>query len=168
MRPALLRRLPSLRFVPQSEPVLPVDADRRYPALADDLLAVREHLAPAFAEFDRAALDHQNRFRRQRLLIALGAALAAGLGGLEAAFERQWWPGVLVGVLSATVAAAGRVDRERAVHEDYLGARVRAERLRALHFRYLSGRPPFDGPDAERRLALRRAVSAVRHGKDPT
>ncbi|MFZ0158997.1 MAG: DUF4231 domain-containing protein [Kineosporiaceae bacterium] len=168
MRPALLRRVPSLRSAAWSVPVLPADAAERYPGLADDLDAVRDYLAPAFDELDRTALQQQNRYRRQRLLVSLGAALVTGLGGLEAGFPRQWWPGVVLGVVSASVAAGSRVGRERTVHEEYLTARVQAERLRALHFRYLFARPPFDGADGERRLALRRAVSAVRNGKEPS
>lgn len=168
VRPALLRRVPSLRAAAQSVPVLPPDAAERHPALAEDIAVVQEHLAPAFAELDRTALQYQFRYRRQRLLVAVGAALVTGLGGLEAAFADQWWPGVVLGVLGATVVTASRIDNERTVQEDYLTARVRAERLRALHFQYLSGHAPFEGTDAERRLALRRAISAVRHGREPS
>lgn len=168
MRPALLRRVPSLRTAAHSTPVLPRDAAQRHPSLAQDIAVVQEHLAPAFAELDATALQYQNRYRRQRLLVALGAALVTGLGGLEAAFSDHWWPGVVLGLVSATVVTGSRIDKERTVQEDYLTARVKAERLRALHFHYLSAREPFDGTDAERVRALRRAVSAVRHGREPS
>ena len=43
-------------------------------------------------ESDRAALMHQNRYRRQQVLVVIGSAVIGGLGGLQAVFPDQRWP----------------------------------------------------------------------------
>jgi hypothetical protein len=54
---------------------------------------------PAFIESDRAALIEQNRHRRQQVVLAVGAAIMAGLGGLQALVPDQRWPGLIHVVL---------------------------------------------------------------------
>ena len=83
-RPALLERFPSLTAPDSSEPVLPSGLGERYPALAEDIDVLDGVVVPTFAESDRAALIEQNRHRRQQVVLAVGAAIMAGLGGLQA------------------------------------------------------------------------------------
>jgi hypothetical protein len=160
----LLVRFPRLR-APASRPVLPARSRAAYPELATDLAVLDREVAPAFAEYDRAALRDQNRYRRQQVLIFLGSALVAGLGGLQAVFPGQRWPGLLLALLGVALAGSTRLARERGLQPDYLGARIRAERLRGLVFQYLSMTGPYGEPDRE--IALRRAVIAIRAGKEP-
>lgn len=148
-----------------SRPVIPPDSRAAYPALAADIAVLDREVAPVFAEYDKAALRDQNSYRRQQVLIFLGSALVAGLGGLQAVFPGQRWPGLLVAVLGIALAGSTRVAKEEALQAEYLGARVRAERLRGLHFQYLSRTGAY--AEADRDTALRHAVVAIRAGKEP-
>jgi hypothetical protein len=161
----LLVRFPTLRARASSRPVIPADKRASYPALAEDFAVVDRVVAPVFREFDTAALRDQNRYRRQQVLIVLGSALVTGLGGLQAVYPAQRWPGLLLTALGVVLATSSRWAKERASMADYLSARVRAERLRALHFRYLSATGRYAGPG--RVEALRRAVLEIRAGKEP-
>ena len=65
---------------------MPERAVTDYPALVDDIGVLDQVVGPAFAESERAALRHQNRYRRQQVIILLGSAVLTGLGGLQAVF----------------------------------------------------------------------------------
>jgi SMODS and SLOG-associating 2TM effector domain 3 len=160
----LLNRFPRLR-PPESHPVIPQEKRTPYPALAAEFEVIDRVLTPAFDECDVAALRYQHRYRRQQVLVLLGSALVAGLGGLQAAFPRQWWPGALLAALGLLLAASSRIAKEQSSFDNYLSERVRAEGLRSLYFRYLSRTGAYDGDEAE--IALRRAVLAVKRGKEP-
>jgi hypothetical protein len=164
-RPTLLRRFPSLRATGRSDPVLPADTRARYPALAEDVDVLEQVVGPEFAKSDRAALVEQNRYRRQQVVIALGAVLLSGLGGLQAVIPDQRWPGLLLVVLGLTLTAIGRAVGELGTFERFLDERVKAERLRAMHFRYLSRTGRYAAPD--RAVVLERAVLAVKKGEEP-
>ncbi|SDZ19420.1 Protein of unknown function [Geodermatophilus africanus] len=166
MRPLMLVRFPKLRAPAASWPVIPADRRAPYPSLAPDFQVLDREVAPAFTEADLAALRHQNRYRRQQVLILLGSAALTGLGGLQALFTDQRWPGLLLAVLGVLLAATGRATRELDDLKDYLNERVKAERLRALHFRFLSRTGPYAGADRE--ANLQRAVVAIQFGKEPT
>jgi hypothetical protein len=161
----LLARFPSLRAPVVSVPVVPVDSRAAYPKLTPDFAVIDRELAPAFEGYDKTALRDQNRYRRQQVTIMLGSALVTGLGGLQAVSPSQRWPGLLLALLGVLLAASTRWASERRSMADYLDARLKAERLRALHFQYLSAAGQYGGPDRE--LALRRAVLAIRAGKEP-
>ena len=160
----LFRRFPRLR-APASDPVLKAEHAVRYPALAADLAVLDEVVTPAFAELDEAALRDQNRYRRQQVVVLLGSALATGLGGLQAVFPGQRWPGVLLGLFGIAVAFSSHLADEGKTQAGYLEARVRAERLRALYFRYASMTGRYAG--ADRLLTLRGDVLSIQRGKEP-
>jgi hypothetical protein len=122
-------------------------------------------VGPVFTEYDLAALRDQNAYRRQQVLIFIGSALLTGMGGLQAVFPGQRWPGVVLAVLGGLLAASTRAAGEQSLQRDYLEARVKAERLRGLHFLYLARSGPYAGPDRE--TALRRSALAIRAGRDP-
>jgi hypothetical protein len=161
----LLVRFPKLRVPSVSWPVIPPDRRAAYPELAADFAVLDREVVPAFTEYDKAALRDQNRYRRQQVLILLGSALVTGLGGLQAVSPGQRWPGLLLALLGVALAGSTRIAREQDSQADYLDARVKAERLRGLHFQYLSMTGPYAG--ADRDIALRRAVLAIRAGKEP-
>lgn len=162
---ALLARFPRLRPPAVSAPVIPRRKRTDYPALAEDFEVLDRLLAPRFATCDLAALRGQHRYRRQQVLVIFGSALITGLGGLQAVFTDQRWPGLLLAALGLLLAASTRLAHERAAHGTYLAERVKAERLRGLYFRYLARTGRFAGPDRERQL--RRAVLAIQAGKEP-
>jgi hypothetical protein len=148
-----------------SWPIIPDKGRAQYPELARDFALLDQEVTPVFTGYDLAALRDQNRYRRQQVLILLGTALVAGLGGLQAVFPALRWPGVLLAVLGAALAATTRLARETESQTEYLDARVKAERLRALYFVYLSATGPYAGTDRD--IVLRRAVIAVKEGKEP-
>ena len=161
---SLLARFPKLRAPDDSWPVIPQGERDAYPELAADFQVIDRELTPTYTEFDKSALWNQNRYRRQQVFIVLGSALVTGLGGLQAVFPNQRWPGVVLALLGIVLATSTRFAKERASLTDYLNDRVKAERLRALHFRYLSRIDPFAGADRE--IVLRRAVLAIRAGRE--
>ncbi|GAA2581929.1 hypothetical protein GCM10010435_69360 [Winogradskya consettensis] len=162
---SLLARFPKLRTPAEPYPVIPPDARERYPELADDLTELAAVVEPVFSAYDRQALKEQNAYRRQQVLVLLGSALVTTLGGIQALVPGQRWPGLVLALAGVLLATSSQWARERASIDEYLQARVRAERLRALHFRYLARVGPYAGPD--RLVALRRAVIAVKAGKEP-
>ena len=161
----LLARFPKLRSPSQSWPVIPDKNRSGYPELASDFSVLDRYVTPAFTTYDLAALRDQNRYRRQQVLIFVGTALLTGLGGLQAVFPAQRWPGVLLAVLGVALTASTRFAKESESHADYLKARVKAERLRALYFLYLSETAPYAEPGRE--TNLRRAVAAIEAGREP-
>lgn len=165
MTVALLNRFPRLRAPSDSWPVIPPGKRDAYPELAEDFAVLDAEVAKVFTEYDETALREQNRYRRQQVLILLGSALLTGLGGLQAVFPGQRWPGLVLALLGIVLASSTRAAKEGGAQQDYLSARVKAERLRGLYFEYLSRTGPYAQPD--RRLVLQRAVIAIRSGKEP-
>jgi hypothetical protein len=161
----LFARLPSLRSPRKSESVIPPGARESYPALADDLELLDTVVLPAFQESDLAALRHQNSYRRQQVTILVGSVVASGLGGLQALLTDQAWPGVLLALLGVALAASSHATSELGTQNDYLAERAKAERLRATYFRFLSRTGRYAG--ADRNTVLRRAVVAIKAGREP-
>lgn len=160
---ALLRRFPRIR-PPVSRPVLDPSAKIEFPEFDEDYAVLEEVLDPPFTEYDTAALRDQHRYRRQNVIVLLGAALLTGLGGLQAVFPGQRWPTVVLAFLGLILVLSSAFAKESESLQGYLQARVRAERVRSLYFLYLSrtGRYAEDN----RRTALRQAVRAIERGKE--
>jgi hypothetical protein len=165
VRLSLLARFPKLRAPTESWPVIPGEVRAEFPGLSSDFELLDGEATPVFTEYDKAALREQNRYRRQQVLIILGSALITGLGGLQAVFPGQRWPGLLLALVGIALAATTRVANERASLAGYLSARVKAERLRALHFTFLSATGRYAKSDRDD--ALRQAVLAIQSGKEP-
>lgn len=162
---SLLARFPRLRVPSKSEPVIPADRRADFPALFDDFRVLDKEVAPVFAKYDKTALRDQNRYRRQQVVIILGSAIMTGLGGLQAVFPHQRWPGFVLAGLGVVLAGSTAFVKERASMTSYLSARIQAERLRALHFQYLSATGQYAG--SGRQDAVRRAVLAIERGEEP-
>jgi hypothetical protein len=165
MAPPLFARFPHLRSRITSQPVIPAEKRVAYPRLADDFDVLDRVVGPVFRDSDSAALRNQNRYRRQQVAVLVGSVVASGLGGLQAVFPDQRWPGVLLTALGIGLAASSRVTSEIGALADYLTERVKAERLRTLYFRFLSRTGSYAGADRE--TALRRAVVAIKSGREP-
>jgi hypothetical protein len=148
-----------------SHPVIVPKASSDYPELAEDIAVANEVIGPAFAESDRAALREQNRYRRHQVVIILGTALLSGLGGLQAVFPEQRWPGILLVLLGLVLTFVGRAAGELGTFDTFFNERVKAERLRSAYFRYLSRTGRYR--KADRTSQLRRAVVAIKKGEEP-
>jgi hypothetical protein len=99
------------------------------------------------------------------VVLTLGAALLSGLGGLQAVVPDQRWPGLLLIVLGLALTSVGHAVGELKTFERFLDERIKAERFRAMHFRYLSRTGRYAAPN--RKIALERAVLAVKNGQEP-
>jgi hypothetical protein len=160
----LFKRFPKLRAPTESPPVIQPDKRALYHEFQEDFEVLDREVGPVFREYDLQALRDQNRFRRQHVIIVIGSALVTGLGGIQAIFSAERWPGFVLAVLGLALASSSRWAKETASQTTYLGARIKAERLRALHFLYLSKTGLYAGEGRE--LALRRAVLAIKDGKE--
>jgi hypothetical protein len=160
----VFKRFPGQR-VPRFAVLVPSRLRSAYPALAADLAVIDREVRPAFEHCDRAALRSQHLYRRQQVLILLGSAMVVGLGGLQAALPDHRWPGVALAMLGTALGLMSRSARDRDRLDEYLSERVKAERLRSQCFRYLSRTGRY--ASADRDVALRRAVVAVLHGREP-
>jgi uncharacterized protein DUF4231 len=163
-RPAMLVRFPSWRAPRRSSPPIIPEAVTDYPELADDISTVDQVVTPSFHDADLAALRHQNRYRRQQMIIIVGSALLTGLGGLQAVFPAEKWPGLLLALLGALAVLSNAVNELSAL-ENFMTERVKAERLRSACFRFLSATGRYAG--ADRVSVLRRAVLSIRAGEEP-
>jgi hypothetical protein len=135
-----------------------------YPDLAEDFATLDTELVPVFIKYDTDALRDQNRYRRQKSTVLFGAALLAGLGGLQAVFPDQRWPTVTLFFFGIFLASSSRIVDESTKLDNYLRARVKAERLRSLYFSYLSRIGSF--ADEDRVQMLRKAVLAIQRGQE--
>lgn len=166
-RPAILTRFPRLwlRLPRKPRSIISAGEAERYPALADDIRVLDEEVGPSFAVSERAALVAQNRYRRQQVVILLGSAALAGLGGLQAVFPEYRWLGLVLVVLGILLTGVSQAAGELKTLDCFLTERVKAERFRAMYFRYLSRTGRYSGDD--RVSVLRRAVLAVERGEEP-
>jgi hypothetical protein len=161
----LFRRFPGLSFRGQYNSVLPQNAAGIYPALADDIDVLERYVTPPFRDRDLEALRQQYRYRRLQVLLLLVSALLTGLGGLQAIWPEQRWPGVLLAVFGLAAAFFAQTSKDLDALSRFLGERVKAERLRSLYFRYLGRVGPYAGPDRDK--TLRMAVALIEEGKEP-
>jgi hypothetical protein len=162
---ALFARFPSLRAPAQPDVLVPPDVRAEHAALADDFALLDGALVPAFDDLDVRALHEQHRYRRQKVVILIGSALTTGLGGLQAVYPDERWPGILLALIGVVTATAAHLTHEGKSLDGYLDARVKAERLRGIYFRFLSATGPYVGPG--RGTRLEQDVAAVLLGKDP-
>jgi hypothetical protein len=74
----LFKRLPRLRWKPsEAQEIIPPDVQTQCPELATDFKLLAEELMPHFRELDANALQLQNEFRLEQVLLIFGAALAS-------------------------------------------------------------------------------------------
>jgi hypothetical protein len=167
-RPALFRRLPSVRWRPRdNEEILPRDAQRNYTAFAEDFELLEEHLMPSFRTFDNEALRAQNQFYLEQLVLIFGAAAAAVLGAVQTSLTDAAWPGIIEAVLGATLAAVALRARQLGAQRKYLRNRLKAERLRGEYFMFV-GRVGDYADEQTRVRRLRETVALVRTAEEPS
>jgi uncharacterized protein DUF4231 len=161
-KPALVRRLPKVfwRGNPSDGPLR--DPDRvTYGELAGDFDLLDGLLVPTFRTYDEDALEAQNRFRRQQVLLIGGSAVATILGVLQAASidgsAFGWTEAVLAGLLAPVAARTG------SAHKAFLANRLKAERLRGEYFAFLARSGDYADKTTDKELSdtLRSAVDAI-------
>jgi hypothetical protein len=94
-RPAVFKRFPSLRMRPADALIVSPELRASCPALEDDFAVLDRELLPRFQELDRTALQAQNQFRLEQVVLILGGVLAVLLGALQGALRDAAWPGVV-------------------------------------------------------------------------
>jgi hypothetical protein len=167
VKPALIRRLPRLRYNPPAvQPLVPEGARGNYPQLRSDLNVVDATLQPAFATLDAEAGKAQNRHRLLRLAIILGATTATLLGVWQTADDGAAVAGVLETIVSGAVAALAWLMRKRRYHRKFLHTRLAAERLRAECFLFLARTSGYEGDSPSKTLVER--VKAIERDSGAT
>ena len=166
--PVLLAVFPKLWFrAPPSAPLLPEEARREYPLLAERIGEADRYVAPAFIECDQLALREQNRTRWFTVLAIAGGFLTTLFGAVQAWLQSALWPGVVVVSVGAATTALTTVARRQGSLQQYLAARLRAERLRSLYFEHIAQAACGDeaASGEESRHALERRVAEIHYGK---
>jgi hypothetical protein len=134
-------------------PVLPQDADERYPQLVPDFQLWRDELERPFRRLDHDAQLLQHQFWRQQVALIAGGLLATALGAYQAATGGgnqgvAAVQAVLTGVLTGLTALV----RARRAQQGYLSARLKAERIKSEFFLFLARVGAYAGADREERL----------------
>jgi Protein of unknown function (DUF4231) len=134
-------------------PVLPQDADERYPQLVPDFQLWRDELERPFRRLDHDAQLLQHQFWRQQVALIAGGLLATALGAYQAATGGgnqgvAAVQAVLTGVLTGLTALV----RARRAQQGYLSARLKAERIKSEFFLFLARVGAYGGADREQRL----------------
>jgi Protein of unknown function (DUF4231) len=156
MKPTFLARAPRLRWRPGArEPLVKPDARAAAPALEPDFDVLDAELLPTFHELDEQALRAQNDYRRGRILIILGSAVATALGAVQAALGGgETAIGVAEAIVAGAFAAVVAYVRGREAQKEYFTARLKAESLRGEYFLFLGRVAPYDVHDDDERRSL--------------
>ena len=136
----LFKRLPRLVWSPMpDEDIVPPDAQAQHPALSGDLKTLGDELLPHFRELNAYALQYQNEFRRDQLILISGGALAAVLGVLHVSVPHAaaTWAGITEAVLAAALSALALRARTVGGQRRYFTWRLKAEKLRSEYFLFL-------------------------------
>lgn len=161
-RPALLKRLPRLRWRPGPPQNIVDPAElAAYPEIAADVAVLDRELMPAFRRVDNHALHDQNTFYLVQFAFSLGAVLATALGAVHAALGG----GVLaIGLLETTISGALGAGALRAYSQgaqrSYYTKRLQAERLRGEYFLFLGRIGPY-ARAADPHIVLRQRVEEL-------
>jgi hypothetical protein len=162
MRPALLRRLPTLIYRESEQtPIVAQQARSAVGALSADLTVLDEVLEPTFQRLEAAALRAQNSYRLLRLVLIFGAAIATLLGTWQAASEGSEWAGLAEGLVGAPLAGVTALLQARGFHRRYLGTRLGAGRLRSEYFLFLAGTGGYQADSAAARRRLEEQVLRI-------
>jgi hypothetical protein len=159
-RPVLLKRLPKLWWQRRDpEPLIAPEERAQYPELEADFALLDELLLPTFHQRDTAALEAQNAFWRQQLLLIVGGTAATVLGIVQSALGGGV---VVLGLTEAVVASLltwlALSARAGSWHRRYLTSRLQAERLRSEYFVFLAHAGSYRGTKGDARISPLRAT----------
>jgi Protein of unknown function (DUF4231) len=134
-------------------PVLPVDADQRFPELAPDFQLWRDNYEQPFRRLDHEAQLLQHQFWRQQIALIVGGLLATALGAYQAARGGgQEGVAAVQAVLTGALTGLTALVRGRHAQQGYLTARLKAERIKSEFFLFLARVGAYAGPDRADRL----------------
>jgi len=145
-----------------------VEAKKRYPDLAAEIDDLERELMPVFSKLDLAALHAQDRFRRQHVLLIVGAFVVTVLGGAQAAFGAKQavpWIAVSQAALSVGLGGFATYVNRGAAQARYASHRLKAEALRREYFLYLAHAGLYVGSDGGRAAVLRGRVIEIETGE---
>jgi len=157
----LFRRLPMLRWRPEPEtPFIPLSEEANYPELANDFALLNSELMPSFHAVDNKALEAQNQFRLEQLVLLVGSALAAILGAVQIALIKSALPGLLETIVTILLAAITYRVRAFNAQKLYFTNRLAAETLRSEYYLFL-GRMDIYSDEQKRRQNLVGRVAKI-------
>jgi hypothetical protein len=146
-RPALLARFPKpFWWRPDPEgswhgdvPVVPDEADDRYPDLAPDFRLWRQEFEARFQRFDHEAQLRQHEYWRQQVTLIVGGLLATVLGAFQAARGgANMYVGAAQAVVTGLLTGITALAAGRRAQQHYLTARLKAEQTKSEFFLYLA------------------------------
>jgi hypothetical protein len=157
----LFKRLPKIRWQPrQDDSFISFEQWDNYPDLKEDLSLLNDHLLPKFHRYDNKALEAQNSFRRDQLILLIGSATAAILGAIQIALIKSWVPGALETVITISLTVMTYIVRSFNKQRGYFTDRLIAETLRGEYYLFLGRIGEY--ADEEKRLQhLKRRVSEI-------
>jgi len=163
---ALFKRRPILFWKPRiNEQIIPLDQRKEFSTLEDDFKILDERLMDNFRRLDNEALKAQNEFRRQQIILIVGAATTSSLGAIQVAMpETAPWPGLIEAVIAATLAAVAFIAKQTEPQKKYFSNRLKAETLRGEYFLFLGRLGPYKD-DASRVRNLIHRVTEIELGR---
>jgi hypothetical protein len=161
----LFKRLPTLRSPKEKDsyPIISDEVKKEYgPTFEEDFRILEQVLEPSFTKFDVKALQMQNRFRRQQVILITTGFLVTSLGAVQASFSELKWPGILEAILAGVLTIFAQYARNSKAQEKFMNTRLIAESLRAEYFLFLARMHPYRTDDVdERRRVLNQRVGAI-------
>jgi hypothetical protein len=159
---ALFKRLPTLRWQPLQNQQIVAPADQaKYPLLAEDFTFLERELMPYFRELDNEALQTQNQFRLEQVILIFGGVLASALGAFHVAFTDATWLGILEAAVAVILVAISQWARAFKAQETYFTQRLKAELLRAEYFLFLGHVGSYTDPQQRRQQFVRRVTEII-------
>lgn len=162
----IFRRLPKLSW--QQGPNMPFissEEQSKYPELAEDLQLLDKHLMPAFHTLDNKALQSQNQFWLEQLLLLVGSALAAILGAVQIALINWPIPGIIETIITILLAAMTYRVRALNAQRRYFSNRLAAETLRGEYYLFLARVNDYADEQKRRQNLVKNIATIVRQGR---
>jgi hypothetical protein len=161
-RPALIRRLPRLHWTAPDpfRHLVELEDQRRYPALAQDLAFLNDHLLDAYRSLDAQALRQQNSFYLVNAATLLGTLVATVLGTVQVAGVGGGWLGFAETLLTGALGGSMVTATSRRMQRGYYTNRLKAERLRSEYFLFLARSGDY-ADEARRQQILEDRVLAI-------
>ncbi len=157
----LFRRLPKLNWQEgPKRPFIPSEEWSKYPDLIEDLELLATDLMPRFYELDNKALQSQNQFWLEQLVLLVGSALAAILGAVQIALIKSPIPGIVETIVTILLAAVTYRVRAFNAQKLYFTNRLAAETLRGEYYLFLGRLGDYDDEE-NRQVHLDHRVSEI-------
>lgn len=152
---ALFKRFPKIRYKPNDDPIIQLkDREPFDSSYGAEFTALENMLSERYHELDGKALQMQNQFRRQQVILVLGGATITILGAIQAASSQSMVPGIFEAIIAGCLTIFTYYVRESKTQETYLDSRLKAEELRGECYLFLAQVWPYNEPSLEKRKQL--------------